>query len=119
MQPMITRLVILILVVACGAGMFVVVDTLATADLKQAQQAAQERFGADLIKLCQGATETRGVLPANSKISAIDALQNTVYDVYDAAIPANMKAKDKSDVTVLLCLKEDKTVYDKAEYGDP
>ena len=118
MQPMVTRLVILVLILVCGVGLYLGVDTMQAAPLKQAQQVAQSRFGADLLKLCQGATQTRGgKLPADVKIGAINSIDNTVYDTYDAAMPASVKATDNTDVNVLLCLKEEINEFDTTYYG--
>ncbi|MEP7288703.1 MAG: hypothetical protein ABI947_23370 [Chloroflexota bacterium] len=119
MQSMGIRLVLIVLILVCGGGMYLAVDTLEAAPLKQAQTVAESRFGTDLIALCQGATQARGVLPANSKIGIINSVENTVFDIYDSAMPTTMKATDKSDVNVLLCLKEDKTVFDTSKYGKP
>lgn len=119
MQPMATRLVILALIIICGVGLYFIVDTIETGPLRQAQQTAQDRVGTDLINLCHGATATRGTMPSRSKMIAINSDNDTVYDIYDSALPVSLKATDKSDVEVLLCLQEDKAVYDTSEYGDP
>jgi hypothetical protein len=120
MQPMVIRLVLLLLMVASGVGMFVAVDTAETRPLKQAQETALNRFGADLLSLCQSATKTRnGSVPNNARISVINSDTKTVYEIYNEALPDNMRATDKSDVTVLLCLSENKSVFAKDEYGQP
>ncbi|GEM_PF-5067865 len=120
MSPMVTRIVILVLVVMCSFGLYAAVDTLQAMPVKQAQEAALSRFGAELLKLCQGATKTRdGTLPSAVRIAAINRSNSTVFDDYDAALPTNLKATDKSDVNVLLCLSEEKNVFNVDEYGKP
>lgn len=120
MQPMVTRIVILVLVVVCSFGLYAAVDTIQAMPVKQAQEAALSRFGADLLKLCQSVTKTRGgTLPTETKIAAINGNNSTVFDDYNTALPANLKANDKSDVNVLLCLTEEKTVFNVDEYGKP
>jgi hypothetical protein len=117
---MLIRIVILVLVVICSVGLYAAVDTLQAMPVRQAQEAALSRFGADLLKLCQGATKTRGgTLPTEARIAAINRTNSTVFDDYDAALPTNLKATDKSDVNVLLCLSEEKSVFNIDEYGKP
>jgi hypothetical protein len=120
MQPMLTRIVILVLVVMCSFGLYAAADTIQALPVKQAQEAALSRFGADLLKLCQGVTKTRdGTLPTEARIAAINRSNGTVFDDYDTALPANLRATDKSDVNVLLCLGEEKSVFNVDEYGKP
>jgi hypothetical protein len=117
---MVIRIVFLVVVVICGLGLYLAVDTAQALPLRQAQETALNRFGADLLNLCKSATKTRSSsLPANIKIGVIDSNTNSVYEIYDTALPGNLKATDKSDVTALLCLSEEKTAFDTDKYGTP
>ena len=118
MQPMVIRLILIVLIVACGAGFYFAVDTIQAAPLKAAQAAALTRFGPDVLKKCQGVTSAKGgKLPADAKIAVINSVDNDVYDIYDTALPGNIRATDKSDVNVLLCLTEKKSVFHTDFYG--
>ena len=118
MQPTIIRLVLLVVIVACGAGLYEVVDSAQTLPLRQAQDSALQRFGPDLLNLCQTAVKNRTAsLPDNVKVAVIDSDKKTVYDVYQDSLPASVQASDKSDVAVLLCLSESKNVYATDKYG--
>src|SRR5262249_29340346 len=57
--------------------------------------------------------------PNKLKVGVINNDKKTVYDVYEQALPDELRATDKSDVTVLLCLMENKNVFAKDEYGEP
>ena len=120
MQPMIIRLGLLVLIVGCGIGLYAVVDTAQALPLRQAQASALDRFGADVLNMCQNATSTRdGSLPATVKIAVVNRDTDTIYDEYDQVLPSKLKATDKSDVTVLLCLTETKRILHTDEYGNP
>lgn len=116
MRLMGLRLMLLLLILAGGVGAYYVVGI----PLQQAQEAAVNRFGSDVFNQCQNATKVRsGSLPSNIKIGVINSDKKTVYDTYDQALPDELRATDKSDLTVLLCLTERKTVFATDQYGKP
>lgn len=120
MRPLMIRLALLVLIVGCGIGLYVAVDTAQALPLQHAQANAIARFGVDLLDLCQNTTTTRNSSwPNTVKIGVINSDAQTVYDDYDSVLPAQLKATDRSDVTVLLCLTETKSVFDIDKYGNP
>ncbi len=116
MRLIVIRLALLVMMLACGASMYGAVEL----PFIQAQQNAQNRFGANLLDLCKTATKTRkGALPAEARIAVIDSDKRIVYGAYEDALPDDLRATDKSDVNVVFCLSENKTVFDTDEYGTP
>jgi hypothetical protein len=49
----------------------------------------------------------------------IDSAANAILEPYLNALPAALQGRDKSDVTVMLCLRENKIVFDTDQYGSP
>lgn len=119
-RAIVTRLIILALILVCVFGLYVVVTTAQDMPLQQAQAAALNRYGEDLIRLCKNpAQAASAALPSTLKLGVVDSTTGAIFEPYLNGLPAAMQAKDKSDINVMLCLREDIIVFDTDQYGSP
>src|SRR5262249_13833366 len=113
------RLVFLAVIVVIVIAVYFVSSTILDKPLKDAQGVAMARFGEPILNLCQKPTKARSTPPSDAKLSIINSVENTIIDEYNSALPAELQAKDKTDISVVACAHENQTVFDTDDYGNP
>jgi hypothetical protein len=111
------RLIILAVVGVFGLGAAGVSAIL----FKQAQDRTLSQYGEKAIALCNNLSpdlRAKGkVTDAGGKLAIINASTKITEDSIIEALPADLRAQNKDDVTGVLCISNDSSVYDTDTYG--
>src|SRR5260221_12358736 len=91
--------------------------------LKQDQDAALKQYGEAVLNLCNnlnpGAPDQGDLAGgASAKLTYMTADVKTIRTSYVTALPADRQAKDKTDLTGVVCLNESSTGFATDQYKD-
>ena len=81
--------------------------------LKLAQQSFADKYGTSLVNVCLQ-TKSQGSAPLHSgaKLVVINVDDQTVFENCNAAMPADQQAKNKDELTHIVCLQEVRVASD-------
>ena len=112
-------LLVLVIIGVVVGGVFIV----GAIQLKQDQDKALAQYGDSVLNLCNNLVPNSPVdaslaKGASAKLTFIDAGNKTIRDAYFNALSAGQQAKDKTDITGVVCVNETSTVYNTDKYTD-
>jgi hypothetical protein len=88
---------------------------------KQAQDRTMAQYGEKAIALCDNlSTDLRAkgkITDAGGKLAVINASTKISEDSIIEALPADRRAQSKEEITGVLCVSNDSSVYDTDTYG--
>ena len=111
---------LILLLIGGAVGGVVIV---AAIQLKQDQDKALNQYGETVLNLCTNLSPSaaaQGGLAkqASAKLTFIDAGVKTIRDAYFSALSPDKQAKDKTEITGVVCVNENSTVFDTDKYAD-
>ena len=112
-------LIALVVIGVVVGGIF----TVAAIQLKQDQDKALATYGDVVLNLCNNLSQNAAVdaslaKSASAKLAFIDAGNKTLRDAYNSALSADRLAKDKTDITGVVCVNETSTAINTDNYKD-
>lgn len=118
MRGLILRLGIIAAVSVVVAALYLGVTFVQGAEVRQAHDAALQRYGDAALQRCQITGKAgAGSPPAGLKLAIFDAKNGTAFEPYNSALSATRQAKDASDLAAVLCMTENRAVFGTDTYS--
>ncbi len=120
MRGLILRLGIIAAVSVIVGALYVGVTFVQGAGVRQAHDAALSRYGEAALQRCQitgKASTNADSPPAGLKLAILNGKDGTIFEPYNSALSAKRQAKDASDLAAVLCMTENRSVFDTDTYG--